>query len=225
MSFITLPRKSICIHIIAHSHIVRYRHRRRHAGSMAAVWPNGELLLKETKQKGRALHVSRDVKAGNPLLCEPPIAAVTLRPKECCDPWQVASELCSVIIKQGRVGDTADLHPKQEATLDTSIFDDADEFSQCARRLCEEGIAPNEARRLLQVVALNAMELSTSDNRKWQALYRHGSMLNHSCTPNAIQQGFDASSNDSSSRGSTGFDTGPYLWRAARPASISQSLL
>jgi hypothetical protein len=61
-----------------------------------------------------------------------------------------------------------------------------------AEREPNAGMTVHAAARLVQVAAYNSMELSLPRKgaARYQALCARGSMLNHSCRPNALQMGF-----------------------------------
>ena len=153
-----------------------------------ASWPPPELVeVREIPGRGRGLVALQAIAAGAPVLCEPALAAASLKGCESQqDPWLVAARLAALLLASEDVHNlTRNLMPQ---CADGLKFDNDTTAAVVEIQKVAPGrlsVDETELLRLLHVVRRNALEILGH-----QAICVRASMCNHSCMPNATHQGF-----------------------------------
>ena len=146
------------------------------------------LVVRETAHRGRGLFLadnSAEIRAGTPLLCEAALAACRLTGASSISPWLVAAQLVDALLSSRSSAVLAVLQTLEPRSVNSEEAPDAEAATAVATlRQRSFSVSDAELHRLLRVVAQNAMALDGS-----QALFPRASMCNHSCMPNATQQG------------------------------------
>lgn len=151
-----------------------------------------DVVVRPTGTKGRGLFAVRPFAAGEPVLCEPVLAASPVVAAASAGPWDVAAELVAALLILRREAAAQDLESEGAADGAPSAAHVARVRLACASRVDVADVSDGEIMRLLHAVARNALGLRTagSTGALHQALCLRGSMLNHSCTPNCTHLGF-----------------------------------
>mmetsp|Transcript_17599 Transcript_17599/g.53220 ORF Transcript_17599/g.53220 Transcript_17599/m.53220 type:complete len:475 (-) Transcript_17599:288-1712(-) len=183
--------------------------------SLGTLPPFSLLEVRETS-KGRGCFATRDIEAGSPLIVERPLALSHISTSSAGttkhshdgsvgDAWDVAAELACAVVRRGVVAATALLVPRTNLREHGDSHMHAKRVAPRVEAMARKSIDGNgttcpiagelsldSSARLVQVAAFNGMELGipSAGAPRYQALFARASMLNHSCSPNALQMGF-----------------------------------